>query len=102
MPFKTPRFVTNRQLKLIRQVLSDAGYSAKVWSISPPNLAARTLIALLQNGMTDPVDLARELETRFGQPGSNSAALAMSLRRLVSRGFSIQYGVCKLADPDVR
>jgi hypothetical protein len=66
MSSKTPRYVTTCQLELIRQVLSDSGYSAKVWSTSPPNLAAKTLIALLQHGIADPIDLARELETRFG------------------------------------
>ncbi|KQV79260.1 hypothetical protein [Rhizobium sp. Root1220] len=86
----TPKYITSDQLQLVQQVLTDGGYSAQVWTASPPNVAAQTLITLIQDGMSDPIDLARELELRFGQAKKGSAALQRAVNQLADRGIFVQ------------
>lgn len=62
----TTRYLTRKDLSILQKILTSAGYSGQVWETSPPNVAAKLLIGLFQEGMTDPADLSRELELRFG------------------------------------
>lgn len=87
-----PRYITTPQLKVIRSVLSEGGYSDEVWASSPPNIEAQALIRLVQDGMGDPIDLARELEARFGSKSKPSAALQRSLDQLADHGLLVAPG----------
>jgi len=85
------RYVTTEQLSLIAELLGDSGHSTNVWANAPPNVAARLLIRLVQGGMTDPIDLACELEFKVGGR-REPVALLRSIRQLTDRGFSIHFG----------
>ncbi len=85
-----PKFITTPQLQVIKSLLREGGFSDEVWSISPPNSEARELIALVQSGMGDPIDLSRELEVRFGSSKDGSAALQRSLNQLADHGLLVR------------
>lgn len=85
-----PRYITTSQLEVIRSVLSKGGYSDEVWATSPPNSEAQALIRLVQDGMGDPIDLARELEARFGSENERSPALQRSLDELADHGLLVE------------
>lgn len=87
-----PRYITTSQLEVIRSVLSEGGYSDEVWATSPPNSEAQALIRLVQDGMGDPIDLARELEARFGSENKRSPALQRSLEQLADHGLLVEAG----------
>jgi hypothetical protein len=61
------RFLTATDLSLLRKVLVDAGYSSDVLTGASAGTAARLLIKLFQDGMTDPAELGVELDYRFGR-----------------------------------
>jgi hypothetical protein len=86
------RYVTTEQLRLIAEILEDAGCSADIFGHAPPNVAARLPISCVQDGMSDPIDLARELESRL-QSRPRSAARGRSIRHLADRGLSIRFGL---------
>lgn len=88
-----PRYITTSQLEVIRSVLSEGGYSDEVWATSPPNSEAQALVRLVQDGMSDPIDLARELEARFGNENGPSAALLRSLDQLADHGMRVAPGL---------
>jgi hypothetical protein len=88
-----PKYITTLQLEVIRSVLSEGGYSDEVWATSPPNSEAQALIRLVQDGMVDPIDLARELEARFGNDNERSPALQRSLDQLADHGLLVEAGV---------
>ncbi|MCS0459553.1 hypothetical protein [Rhizobium favelukesii] len=69
---KLTRFLTSDDLNVIQKILTDAGYSGHVWETTPPNAAAKLLIRLFQEGMTEPADLVRELQRRLGSHSSPS------------------------------
>ncbi|WP_160003897.1 hypothetical protein [Rhizobium sp. 18055] len=72
------RSLTAADLKILRKVLGDAGYSSDVLTGASVGTAAKLLIGLFQRGMTDPAELSAELEYRFGRsektiiPASNA------------------------------
>jgi len=56
------------ELRLLHQVLRDAGYLVSQPSESAEtNVAAMLLIKLFTDGVTDPAELSRQLEYRFGK-----------------------------------
>ena len=57
------------ELRLLYQVLRDAGYLVPDAPENPgeANVAAMLLIQLFTDGMTDPAELSRQLEYRFGK-----------------------------------
>lgn len=57
------------ELRLLHQVLLDAGYLVTTPSEDAvnANVAATLLIRLLNRGVTDPAELSRELEYHFGK-----------------------------------
>jgi hypothetical protein len=63
--------VSAGDLRLLNQVLRDAGYLVSEPSGSAePNVAALLLIKLFTEGVTDQAELSRQLEYRFGKhPG---------------------------------
>jgi hypothetical protein len=84
-----PKYITTAQLQVVKSVLLEGGYSDDIWATSPPNAEAQALIALVQDGTNDPIDLARELETRFGQSSDGSAALKRSIDQLADHGLLV-------------
>lgn len=68
-------------LRLLQKVLIDCGYTCEIagGQSAGSNLAAKMLIRLFQDGMTDPIDLADELVRRFGR---TKMALPVAERRL--------------------
>ncbi|MBB4191904.1 hypothetical protein GGE45_001367 [Rhizobium aethiopicum] len=61
--------LTSADLRLLQDVLHEAGYSGNV---SPPprlhNIAARLLITLFRAGTRNPEELKKDLEMVFGRP----------------------------------
>lgn len=62
--------LTSEDLKLLQRVLRSAGYTEDMLFDRPRpfNVAAKLLIHLFQEGMTDPIDLTVQLERHFGKP----------------------------------
>jgi hypothetical protein len=61
------RFLTGSDLGIISKVLVDAGYSSDILTGASAGTAAKLLIRLFQDGMTDPAELGGALEFRFGR-----------------------------------
>jgi|EndMetStandDraft_7_1072992.scaffolds.fasta_scaffold226123_1 hypothetical protein len=64
----TKRHMDSDDLALLQKVLADAGYSDESVTDVPTSIAAKLLIGLFQQGITDPADLTIELERSFGKP----------------------------------
>ncbi len=64
----TTRHMDSDDLALLQKVLADAGYSDDSVIAVPASIAAKLLISLFQQGITDPADLTTELERSFGKP----------------------------------
>ncbi len=62
-------YLTSADLRLLQDVLHEAGYSGNV--LPPPrphNIAARLLITLFRTGTRNPEELKKALEMAFGRP----------------------------------
>lgn len=64
------RHLSSDDLDVLQKLLAGAGYSDDSVTDGPASKAAKLLIGLFQEGVTDPADLARELERRFGRPSA--------------------------------
>ncbi len=64
-----PHNISPDQLQMLHRVLLEAGYKVSEFSddISTCDVAARLLFQLVNEGITDPVELSRQLEHRFGK-----------------------------------
>ncbi|TDW32165.1 hypothetical protein EV128_10732 [Rhizobium azibense] len=84
------KYLTSQDLGMLQQVLSDAGYTDDIL-IEPPrpfNAAAKLMIRLFQQGMTDPTNLANELDRQFGKSRKMETAFAGSpLHRFAIQGL---------------
>ncbi|PKA40316.1 hypothetical protein N2599_03625 [Rhizobium sullae] len=65
----TMKYLTNDDLGMLQQVLSDAGYTGDMLFEQPRtfNTAALLLVRLFQDGTTSPAKLAGELDRHFGK-----------------------------------
>ncbi|NLS06333.1 hypothetical protein HGP14_23760 [Rhizobium sp. P32RR-XVIII] len=74
--------LTSQNFSLLQRVLSDAGYTEDIFFDQPRpfNVAAKLLIRLFQEGITDPADLAVQLERHFGKPPGKKRATFLALR----------------------
>jgi hypothetical protein len=78
-----PRSLTASDLN----VLTDAGYSSDVLTGTSTGTAAKVLINLFQAGMTDPLELRKELESRFGRSEPKVSVRNNTLHPLAIRGL---------------
>jgi hypothetical protein len=86
-----PQPLTAGNLKTLQKVLADSGYTGNILAgrTADPNLAAKLLVRLFQDGITRPSELAAELEARFGRPERNAPPLASPLHRDAIRGMTL-------------
>jgi hypothetical protein len=82
-----PRSLTASDLNVLRKVLTDAGYSSDVLTGTSTGTAAKVLINLFQAGMTDPLELRKELESRFGRSEPKVTVRNNTLHPLAIRGL---------------
>lgn len=66
------KYLTTEELDLLQGILVDAGYTSDLLSGAPRDVAAKLLVRFFQEGVTDPTELATELERRFGRPGKKA------------------------------
>jgi hypothetical protein len=92
-----PQPLTAGNLKTLQKVLADAGYTGSMLAsrTAGPNIAAKLLLRLFQDGMTRPSELAAELEWRFGRPERNAPTLASPLHRDAIRGMTLEQQAAK-------
>ena len=69
----TKKHMDSDDLALLQKVLADAGYSDDSVTDVPTSIAAKLLISLFQQGITDPAELTTELERSFGKPAKMQA-----------------------------
>ncbi|MDM9649300.1 hypothetical protein [Rhizobium sp. S163] len=81
------RLLTASDLNVLRKVLTDAGYSSDVLTGTSTGTAAKVLISLFQSGMTDPVELQTELDSRFGRSEQKASFASNTLHPLAIRGL---------------
>jgi|GEM_PF-533444 hypothetical protein len=100
------------ELRLLHQVLRDAGYLVSQPSESAEtNVAAMLLIKLFTDGVTDPAELSRQLEYRFGKHPKSERGLGEFVPSDAIRGLtspehagrrSPNWGIRKPSSPTVR
>ncbi len=82
-----PRLLTASDLNVLRKVLTDAGYSCDVLTGTSTGTAAKVLIKLFQAGMSDPLELQNELESRFGRSERKVSVPSNTLHPLAIPGL---------------
>lgn len=72
-----PTGISSSELRILHQALIEAGYLVKLPSDGEveANVAAMLLIKLFTDGVTDPLELSRQLEYRFGKHPQADRAL---------------------------
>ncbi|TCL70521.1 hypothetical protein [Rhizobium sp. BK251] len=81
--------LTSADLKMLQSVLSDAGYTGDICA-NPPrefNIAAKLLIRLFQEGITERVQLTAALERYFGSSVKETRLTRSPLRRYAIQGL---------------
>ena len=85
-----PTGISSSELSILHQVLREAGYL-----VTPPsdgeleaNVAARLLIKLFADGVTDPSELSRQLEYRFGKHPQTERVLPEFVPNHAIRGLT--------------
>ena len=82
-----PRLLTASDLNVLQKVLTDAGYASDVLTGTSTGTAAKLLINLFQAGTTDPLELQKELESRFGRSERIVSVPGNTLHPLAIRGL---------------
>ncbi|NLS08033.1 hypothetical protein HGP14_33045 [Rhizobium sp. P32RR-XVIII] len=89
-------YLTDKDLTMLQRVLIDAGYTEDMLFDRPRpfNVAAKLLIRLFQEGMTDPADLTVQLEWHFGKPPKKATATsARPYHRFAIQGLPVKVPV---------
>ncbi|NWJ27629.1 hypothetical protein [Rhizobium sp. RM] len=83
--------ITSNDLKMLQSVLSDAGFGVDMLEEDERcfNDAARKIIQLFQDGMTDPADLKEEMLFLFGIQKRERVTFRKPLPRYAIQGLPI-------------
>jgi hypothetical protein len=81
------RFLTASDLCILRKVLVDAGYSSDILTGTSAGPAARLLIKLFQDGMTDPAELGGALDFQFGRCEQTTLPIGNAHHQFAIRGL---------------